>query len=312
MSRSRRLLLLAATAACVTAAVAPAAAQASYRGSCLPGGQGPQCHFWNGTVPRGGVGDGDTLTVNYEGKSDRVRVTGIQAMEMTRYSSYPDRRRGECHSVAATNRLESLVKQAGGRVRIGSQDPNAVTGNRIRRSLAVWLNGRWQDVGKKLVAEGHALWLPNGGEYAWNERLSTLSQQAAAAGRRIWDRDFCGAGPGAPAQLSMSLRYNAEGYDDRNVNGEYATLHNRGTRALSIGGWYFRDSALRRYYFPSGASVAPGKSVTLHMGKGSRTSTVFYWGYDKPLFENSGDGGYLFDPQGDLRAWVVYPCRFAC
>ena len=311
MSRSRRLLLLTATAACVTAAVAPTA-QASYRASCLPGGKGPVCHFWTGTVPRGGVGDGDTLTVNYEGKSDRVRVTGIQAMEMTRYSSYPDRRRGECHSVAATNRLESLVKQAGGRVRIGSQDPNATTGSRIRRSLAVRLNGGWQDVGEKLVAEGHALWLPNGGEYAWNERLSTLSQQAGAAGRRIWDRDFCGGGPGTPTQLSMSLKYNAEGYDDKNVNGEYAVIRNNGTRTLAIGGWWFRDSALRRYHFPTGAKVYPGRSVTVHVGRGTRTSSVFYWGYDKPLFENSGDGGYLFDPQGDLRAWVVYPCRFGC
>ena len=267
--------------------------------------------MFGGEGPHGDVGDGDTLTVNYEGKSERVRVTGIQAMEMTRYSSYPDRRRGECHSVAAANRLESLVKQARGRVRIGSQDPNARTGHRIRRSLAVWIDGRWQDAGRKLVAEGHALWLPNGGEYAWNDTLSTLSQQAGAAGRRIWDRDFCGAGPGAPAQVRMSLRYNAEGYDNENVNGEYAVLRNTGTRPLPIGGWYFRDSALRRYHF-AGTRVAPGKSVTLHVGKANRTSTLFFWGYDKPLFENSGDGGYLFDPQGDLRAWVVYPCRFAC
>ena len=87
-------------------------------------------------------------------------------------------------------------------------------------------------------------------------------------------------------------------------------LRNTGTRPLPIGGWYFRDSALRRYHF-AGTRVAPGKSVTLHVGKANRTSTLFFWGYDKPLFENSGDGGYLFDPQGDLRAWVVYPCRFA-
>lgn len=312
MSRSRRLLLLAALAGCLMAAVAPAAAQARYSGPCLPNGSGPQCNFWNGTVPHGGVGDGDTLTVNYEGKSERVRVTGIQAMEMTRYSSYPDRRRGECHSVAAANRLESLVKQARGRVRIAAQNPNARTGSRIRRSLAVWIDGRWQDVGRKLVDEGHALWLPNSGEYAWNQTLATLSQRAAAAGRRIWDRDFCGAGPSAPDQVRMSLRYDAEGADQDNVNGEYAVIRNAGTRPMAIGGWYFRDSSLRRYHFPAGTSVAPGKSVTLHMGKGNRTSTLFFWGYDKPLFENSGDGGYLFDPQGDLRAWVVYPCRFAC
>jgi hypothetical protein len=25
-----------------------------------------------------------------------------------------------------------------------------------------------------------------------------------------------------------------------------------------------------------------------------------------------GDGAYLFDPEGDLRAWMMYPCRYNC
>ena len=25
-----------------------------------------------------------------------------------------------------------------------------------------------------------------------------------------------------------------------------------------------------------------------------------------------GDGAYLFDPQGDLRAWMMYPCKVNC
>lgn len=310
MSRFRRLLLLAALTGSLTATVAPAA-QASYTGPCRADG-GPRCTFWTGTVPRGGVGDGDTLTVNYEGKSDRVRLTGVQTMEMTTYSSYPDRRRGECHSVEATNRIEALVKQSGGKVRIGAQDPASRAGQRIRRSLAVWIDGKWVDVGTKLIAEGHGLWLPNGVENAWNETYSTLSQRAAHRGRRIWDRDSCGAGPSAVGQVRMSLQPNAEGDDGENVNGEYAKIYNTGTQSMSLAGWRFRDSSLRWYTFPSGTSVAPGRFVTVRVGRGTRTSSVFYWGLDGPAFENGGDGGYLFDPQGDLRAWVVYPCRFAC
>jgi hypothetical protein len=30
-------------------------------------------------------------------------------------------------------------------------------------------------------------------------------------------------------------------------------------------------------------------------------------GLDRPAFENSGDGGYLFDRRGDLRAYDIYP-----
>ena len=80
-------------------------------------------------------------------------------------------------------------------MRISAQDRNSTTGGRIRRSLGVYLNGRWQDVGTKLMAEGHTLWLPAGRENHWNVAYGTLAQKAAAAGRRIYDRDFCGAGP---------------------------------------------------------------------------------------------------------------------
>lgn len=313
MPRPRlRLLLLAALSAALTAAAAPAAAQASYSGPCRPDGSGPRCTFWEGKVPAGGVGDGDTLTVNYEGKSDRVRVTGIQAMEMTRYSSYPSRRRGDCHSVAAANRLEGLVKQAGGRVRIAAQNPASRAGHRIRRSLAVRLDGAWVDAGKKLVEEGHALWLPNGTESAWNVTYSTLAQQAAAAHRRLYDRNHCGSGPGGEDQVSMLLNPDAEGNDGENVNGEYAIVRNHGSTPLSIAGWRFRDSSLRWTTFPSGARIPAQGSIRVRMGKGANTASTFFWGLSSPPFENSGDGGYLFDTHRDLRAWVIYPCRFGC
>jgi micrococcal nuclease len=52
----------------------------------------------------------------------------------------------------------------------------------------------------------------------------------------------------------------------------------------------------------------------VHPGRGRNTATDLYWGLDIPIFENAtgaptymGDGGYLFDPQGDLRAWQQYP-----
>ena len=88
----------------------------------MPSRRRPALPLLERHVPAGGIGDGDTLTVNYEGRSDRVRITGINAMEMTRYSSYPSRRRGYCHSVEATNRLEALVRQSGWKVRISAQD----------------------------------------------------------------------------------------------------------------------------------------------------------------------------------------------
>jgi hypothetical protein len=53
-------------------------------------------------------------------------------------------------------------------------------------------------------------------------------------------------------------------------------------------------------------------------GDGGNSAERFFWGLDKNPFQNPGDfrnlgdGGYLFDPKGDLRAYMLYPCRVAC
>ena len=64
--------------------------------------------------------------------------------------------------------------------------------------------------------------------------------------------------------------------------------------------------------------IKPHSTVTLHVGKGSPTSTHYYWGNTTPRFPNAdtsgsyGSGAYLFDPDGDLRAHATYPCLYAC
>jgi hypothetical protein len=167
------------------------------------------------------------------------------------------------------------------------------------------------DVGRTMLAEGHALWLPNGIEWAWNRRYADLSRQAAATGLRLWNAEGCGRGPAA--QLSMAVEYDPRGNERLDVDGEYAEIHNDSDHDVALGGWWFRDSALRRYTFPQGATVPAGQTVTLEMGQGGDTADTFHPGLSSPPFENpsydaraTGDGGYLFDPRGNLRAWVIY------
>ncbi|HEX2085644.1 MAG TPA: lamin tail domain-containing protein [Solirubrobacteraceae bacterium] len=292
------------------ALAAPAAHAAS--GPCLPDGSGPHCTFWTAKVVH--VHDGDTIEATVRGRALRVRITGIQAMEQSVYSSFAARRRGECHAVAATNRLEQLVRGSRGVVRLAAQDPRSRSGKRRRRSVAV-RDGRggWRDVGHVLVAEGHALWLTNPVEWAWNAAYAAAAERAAAERRRLWHADACGAGPSAGAELDLRVNWDADGVDVANPNGEWIRVVNRSGREVALGGWWVRDSALRRYTFPAWASVAANDAVTVRVGPGDASGNVFHWGLREPAFENPagdgravGDGAYLFDPDGDLRAFAIY------
>ena len=286
-------------------------------GPCLPGQAVPTCQTWTGTV--GPVDDGDTINVDIGGDGSsrryKIRLTGIQAMELSSYSRKQGRR-GECHAVAATTRLEKLIRRGRSRVRLSALDANSKTGgrNRLRRSVAVRRSGRWVDAGAEILRAGLALWLPNGQEWAPNAKYSRLAADAAARGIGLWNTRACGAvGPSQASPLSMRIQWDANGTDSQNVNGEWARITNPDTvNAVSLAGWWFRDSYLRRYTFPTSARIEPGGSIWVHMGNGRNTAQRFYWGQDEPVFENTGDGAYLFDRDGDLRSWVQYPCRVGC
>ena len=87
-------LLLAATAA-------PATADAAGRGPCLLRKSGPECYVWTGKVTF--IADGDTVYVDIDGDGSRthfpVRITGMNAMEQTTYTSRASARRGEARLV---------------------------------------------------------------------------------------------------------------------------------------------------------------------------------------------------------------------
>jgi endonuclease YncB( thermonuclease family) len=296
----------------------PAAAEAKYRGACIPGTSGgPKCHVWNAKYDF--VSDGDTIHVKVGGKRRLVRFTSVQAMEHTRYSRNPAKRRGECHALEATARVDRLIKRAGKRVRLAARHPGSRTSDgRLLRAVAVKAGGRWIDLGSTLIEEGHALWLWNGRENAWNRAYSEAAERASERGANLWDPAYCGAGP--DAQLKLWINWDADSDDRRNINGEWAKIKNLGASDVSLAGWWYRDAAHGRYRFPSGARIPAGGTITVFMGNGSSAGDVFHWGLDLPTFptlsrddpDAAGDGGYLFDPQGDLRAWMIYPCYAAC
>jgi endonuclease YncB( thermonuclease family) len=310
-----RLLL----AAVLVALALPVATEARTT-SCLPGGDGPRCQLWTGKVVS--VNDGDTFKVDIAGDGRRgvdVRFAGVQAMELTVHHPDPAKRRDECHGLEATARVEQLVKASGRRVRLTAEHASSRSDRRLARHVAIRRDGRWEDLGAILMAEGHAPFLANPKEPAWNRRYDELSQQAALAGLGLWNPAHCGSGPAQDVPLRVWANWNPPGVDNRNVNGEWTKVRNDSpSRAVPLAGWWIRDSMQRRYTIPAGTILEPGQTLTLHTGRGTDQGLTRYWGLGVTLYpnpspgEHTGDGAYLFDPQGDLRAAMTYPCLVAC
>lgn len=298
------------------------AAAAARTGPCVLGAKhSPTCRLWYGKVTF--VGDGDTVNVRLDGMKKkafgpRVRIIGIQAMEEYVYTPDRKKRRGECHANEATARLEGLVKQSKGRVQLAAQHADSRSGRRLRRQVRVKINHRWRDAGRILMDEGHALPLANRTEWALNRSYRRLAQRAAARHIRLWNPQYCGAGPEQSARLRVWVNSNPPGPDPKGRSGEWARIRNLDrTRGVAIGRWWLRDSGLRRYTFRAGTTIPAGGTLTLYVGRGTNTGADLFWDLRKPVFDNenahgSGDGAYLFDPQGDLRAWMMYPCVYRC
>jgi endonuclease YncB( thermonuclease family) len=326
----RQGILAASLCALAAFLVGAPAADASFKAPCIHGSKRPRCIFWGARVKM--VADGDTIKVVLDGDRSRtrrlIRFNGINAMELSHYSTRQRNRRGACHAVAAAALVQRYVRRSHWHVRLAAQHASSQTGgrHRLRRSVWVRIRGHWTDLSKVELRAGLALWLPNGKEWAHNLEYHVVAEEARLAGRGLFNPAACGWGPDQDLPISLAVNWDANGPDSRHRNGEWVDVFNNGARALALGGWWMRDSWLRYnarhvpgFQFPAGTVVPPGGSVRLHMGGGRNTARSFHWFRSRAVFENvthnrkhMGDGAYLFDPQGDLRSSSMYPCVVSC
>lgn len=123
----------------------------------------------------------------------------------------------------------------------------------------------------------------------------------------------------APAEAASPVRFSYAQYDspgddtgsNNSLNAEWVKVTNHGSTARSLTGWTIRDTAGHVYKFPT-FTLKAGKSVRVHTGRGSGTTTDLYWGQDY-VWNNTGDkailktgGGVTVDtcswPDGDGTA----------
>ena len=121
-----------------------------------------------------------------------------------------------------------------------------------------------------------------------------LSAIAFAAGAFV----FAGgqAHAATPPIEITKVYFDSPGSDNRSntsLNAEYVRLTNRRSYTLSLGSWSLRDPAGHVYRFPSTFSLRGGKSVIVHTGRGTNSSTHRYWGQGNYVWNNTGDTAYL-------------------
>lgn len=275
------------------------------------------------------VDDGDTVDVNIKGdhtnRPVRIRYIAIQATELHVYSKTLSKLRGECWGVESAKNLYALLYHR--KVRLTSRHAASVSSVNVRplRSVAVRLGGQWVDTGAAQLDAGLALPDLRPDEYLKNGDYMMRGQRAAANHVGMYsDPAHCGVGPAQDVPLRVDINWDAKGNDNANVNGEWIDIFNDGQSPVSLAGWWIRDAAYRGtkargYEFPSSAVVQPGSKLRLKIGHGDNDSDTLYWGLSEPIFANvtdnakmMGDGAWMFDPDGDLRAYQMYPCRYAC
>ncbi len=288
---------LAGLATVMTLGVAPASGATSYSTS-------------TGTVTR--IADGDTVWVDIAGDGAgpvKVRNAGIQALEI-----------GQCGADRATRRMSQLV--LGKKVRLSAADRSSTASGRPLRFLDVVTSTGTSDVQLTLLREGLVLWENVQRESSRSGAYQRAMEEAAAAGRGLWDDDSCGVGPSPSAGFRTWIHYDGEGDDKADPNVEYVRIQSTSATDVSLSGWWLREGAGRHTVkFPRGTVLKAGGYLTARVGTGTATGSTFYFGSTSSIFGNIsspavagelGDGIYLFDPQGDIRSHVTYPCVRSC
>lgn len=129
------------------------------------------------------VTDGDTLRVDVDGESERVRLIGINTPE-----TVDPRREVECFGKEASERMKGLAE--GKLIRLeydGSQGSRDTYG----RLLAYVYLEDGEMLNRKMVAEGYAYEYTYMTPYKYQTEFKELQNLARSSGRGLWSPDAC-------------------------------------------------------------------------------------------------------------------------
>jgi len=111
----------------------------------------------------------------------------------------------------------------------------------------------------------------------------------------------------SPVRIS-SVQYDSPGSDtgtNYSRNAEWVRITNYSSTKRSLSGWTLRDAQNHVYRFGT-FSLGAGKSVRVHTGRGTNTSTDRYWGSSWYVWNNTNDKAILRNSAGTTvssRSW---------
>lgn len=94
--------------------------------------------------------------------------------------------------------------------------------------------------------------------------------------------------------------------DNKQINRETIVVKNVSKKTVNLVGYTIKDKQNHTYVFPKGSTLKPGKSVTVHTGKGTNSSTHVYWKQGNYVWNNTGDTATLRNAKGTKLDTCVY------
>jgi hypothetical protein len=221
-------------------------------------------------------------------------------------------------------------------------------GNRPLRSVYKLNNATGAfdiDVQAEQIKAGWSLWWPSGTEWANNKTYLDLMNDAKARGVGLWNPNLCGAATGGVPLMWFNANSPQIDTNTEPAFGEYVILKNDTSSAMDLTNWILRDNSLNFFWSDSngwmqglnkfGSMVLqPGEHRIIYLDNppadgypngyplSSAEYEYFNWtrntpgaqltngsigGLVSPNYIN-GDGLYLQDPLGNIRASMTNPC----
>jgi micrococcal nuclease len=92
-------------------------------------------------------------------------------------------------------------------------------------------------------------------------------------------------------KISLKVNYDAPGYDSENPNGEWVKIKNTSSADINLKHYFVHSypKGSNSYVFKKDTILHPNEVLTLHIGKGSDSRLVKYWGNDTAILNNKKD-----------------------